>query len=159
MAMSWGMPSALEPGGNGLAVERVWHVFGAQPALAGYADAIGEVVEATGAVGIGVDGDLHAVVAGFFDVAPVNVETGRVCVDLDGNPTAGSRFDDLVDIDVVPFAVEQQAAGQVPDDCRARVFDGADYAGGHFGTVEVELRVHRDDDILELFKYIVGVDQ
>ena len=69
MAMSRGMPSALEPGGNGLAVERVWHVFGAQPALAGYADAIGEVVEATGAVGIGVDGDLHAVVAGFFDVA------------------------------------------------------------------------------------------
>lgn len=29
MAMSRGMPSALEPGGNGLAVERVQHVFGA----------------------------------------------------------------------------------------------------------------------------------
>ena len=62
-------------------------------------------------MGIGVDGDLHAVVAGFFDVAPVNIETGRVRVDLNGNPTAGSRFDDLVDIDVISFAVEQQAAG------------------------------------------------
>ena len=117
------------------------------------------MIQAGDAVGVGVDGDLDAVVTGLFDVPPVEVEPRWIGVDFNGNPTAGGGCDDLFGIDGVALAAEEQAPGGMADDGGRRVLDGADDAGGHGVAAQVELRMDRDDHEVELRQHVVVVVQ
>ena len=108
------------------------------------------MVEPGGVVGVGIDDTVQAPLRRPAPVPPVQVESLRMGVELDGHAVRHRGIDHLRHVDRVAFALEQQPAGRMPQHGRARVFEGADDARRHFRLAQREGRVHRHDDIVEL---------
>ena len=117
-----------------------------EPGAAELGDAVGELVELFGGVGVGVDDEFAAVVFGEAEVGVGEVGAGGGAVVFDGDAELGGAAEDLVDVDGVGFPAEELAASGVGEDAEVGVFEGAEDAGGHLieglGEVRVDARYH-----------------
>ena len=78
-------------------------------------------------------------------------------VDLQGAAGFGRRVDDGLHVGLDSIARQQQAAGRMPDDGHERVADRFHETGRLLLTGELEARVDRGDDQVELAQELVSV--
>lgn len=109
-----------------------------------------EVLELGGVVGVGVDRAEDARFGGAFPPTPVHVEAGGVGVKFDDGSGLGGAVDNLLVVDRVGFALEEEATRQVADHVNVWVLHGANDAGGHLGFGQGKGAVHRGDGVVEL---------
>lgn len=124
---------------------------------AGLVDARGEEIEFGDAVGVGVDRDFQAGVAGEAGVFDAEVEAVGAGVYFEKAAALAGVFDHAVDIDFVAGAAEEQAAGGVAEDVAVGVVHRAEEALGLLRFVEGEARVDGADGVVELGEEVVGV--
>ena len=91
IAIRWGngLTALVEKAGESIDIKCVEHVFLPQPAFAGAANPIGQVVEPRKAVSIGVNADKNPQLMGRADVAPVDVQPSRMGVYFDADTVLG----------------------------------------------------------------------
>src|SRR5690606_36300951 len=112
-----------------------------EPAARCLADAVAHEGQVSRRVGVAVDGEPDAVLAGPGDEVGVEVEAVRVCVDLQGRAGARAGLEHRVEVEVDGRALADLACGEVPDDVDVRVLAGAYHPGRHLLAALREVRV------------------
>ena len=134
----------------------VEEVGGAEPGAAELHDAVVDLIELVGGMGVGVDDDLAAVFFGEAEVEVVEVGARGRGVVFDGDAEARGSGEELGEVDLVRLALQDLAAGGVAEDVDVRIFGGAEDAGGDFFGGLVEAGVDAGDDDVELGEGLVG---
>ena len=102
-------------------------------AFAGHQHAPLDVVDFFGRVGVGIDAEQASQLQPARAPAPVEIETPRVGVDLDGNAVFGAGLQDLLHVHFVAGTSQQLPSRDMAEDCGARVGNGSDDAFGLLG--------------------------
>ena len=100
-------------------------------------------------MGIGIDGAFHAFFFGERPPAPVEIEAAGIGVEFDDRARGGGGIEDGGNIQLVGFAAEEEAAGEVAEHGDMGVFTGANDAVSHLGLRHGEGRVDARHDIIE----------
>jgi len=124
-------------------------VGGGEPSAAELDDAVIDLVELAGGVGVGVDDDLAAGFFGLAEVEIAEVGAGWGGVVLNGDAEARGGGEEGGDINLVGLALEDLAAGGWPRIGR-RGSRSVEDAGGDLGVGLVEAGVDAGDDDIEL---------
>jgi hypothetical protein len=112
-------------------------------------------IEVEDRVGVGIDGENYAVVAGSAGQGVVEVEPVGEGVDLQGGTGAGRGGEHRVHVEVDRGSPAEAAGRGVADDVDAGVLHGGDEATGHGLGRLVEVRVHRGDQQVEAGQELV----
>ena len=107
------------------------------------------------AVRVRVDDDRHAGLGRAPHVLVAEIEPVGVGVELEHGAGLPGRGNDRLDVDLVGLALLDQPAGGVEEDVGVRVPHGADDPVGLLPAREVEVRVDRDADHVELGERLV----
>ena len=72
---------------------------------------------------IRIDGQHHAFFHGSRDPGPVEVQSARMCIDLDRHAMLCTGFDDLKMIDRITGTAQEQSTRRMSEDRRTGMFD------------------------------------
>jgi len=88
---------------------------------------------------------------------PVQIETMRVGVELYGNTDLACFLKHRLDIDGIRVPRQQQPAGGVREDGHVGIVHRLEHASRHRGTVHLESRMDRGDDIIKSIQELLVV--
>ncbi len=134
----------------------VGDVRGREAAAAGLEDAVAEDVEAARAVGVAADDDGDAVALGGGASHVVQIEAGRVSVDLHELSVAGGGGKNGFEVDGVRFAAADEAARGMGDDGDVWILERAEDAIGDLFARLLLAVVDAGDDPVGLGQHVVG---
>src|SRR5690242_8619906 len=92
------LPPLQEERLNLLSAHGIEHIAGPQPAFARDADTVAHEIDAVDGVGIGIDGNFHALITRPVEIAPVEIEARGMGIDLNTDAVLGCRVDNGVHV-------------------------------------------------------------
>ena len=153
------MPHApvLEPLRKSPEVQRIQGVIRVDAALARHRQPPPHEVELRDGMGVGIDAEDAAELQGAPMPAPVKIEPPRICVDLDGDAVIRARLQDFLDVHVIAWPAQEQAAGHVPENGDERIGGSAQETLRLLRAIHPELSMDAGDDEIESPQNLVGI--